>query len=93
MATKWWCGYLGEPAVLLEDVDYKIGTDLTYYLKLWLDNYVIEAETKGGRIRASPRVFIITSNYTIADLFQADPVLVEAISRRCHYLRVETVED
>lgn len=77
--NKWWDGYQGQKFVLLDDFDCsKIG----HLLKQWLDAYAITAETKGGTIQIRPDVFIITSNYTPEQIFD-DPVLAEAVSRRC----------
>lgn len=77
--NKWWDGYRGQKFVLLDDFDAKV---LGHYLKIWCDAYAFTAETKGGTVQIRPSLFIITSNYKPEELFE-DPVLAEAISRRC----------
>jgi len=77
--NKWWDGYRGQRFVLLDDFDSKV---LGHYLKIWTDAYAFTAETKGGTIQIRPDLFIITSNYKPEELFE-DPLLAEAVSRRC----------
>lgn len=77
--NKWWDGYKGQKFVLLDDFDCKA---LGHYLKIWTDAYAFTAETKGGTIQIRPDVFIITSNYKPEEIFD-DPILAEAVSRRC----------
>lgn len=77
--NKWWDGYQGQKFVLLDDFDCKA---LGHLLKQWLDAYAFTAETKGGTIQIRPDLFIITSNYTPEQIFD-DPILAEAVSRRC----------
>lgn len=77
--NKWWDGYQGQKFVLLDDFDAKV---LGHYLKIWTDAYAFTAETKGGTLQIRPNLFIITSNYKPEELFD-DPILSEAISRRC----------
>lgn len=57
--------------MLLDDMD-KGGVCLGHYLKIWADNYPYNIEYKGGTSMANPIRFIITSNYTIQELFNTD---------------------
>lgn len=82
--NKWWDGYRGQKFVLLDDFDAKV---LGHYLKIWCDAYAFTAETKGGTMQIRPDLFIITSNYKPEDLFE-DPVLAEAVSRRCQRIYI-----
>lgn len=81
--NKWWDGYKGQAQVLLDDFD-KQGVCLSHYLKIWADKWTCTAEVKGSTIPLSHNLFIITSNYTIEELFptSVDPDLHAAISRR-----------
>jgi len=78
--NKWFDGYTGQKAIILDDLD----TDtLSHYIKIWADRYACPGEIKGGHVNLVHRVFIVTSNYTIEQLFK-EPVLVGAIKRRFH---------
>lgn len=79
--NKWFDGYAGEKAILIDDFD-KQGTCLSHYLKIWADRYPCSGETKGGMLHLHHEHLIITSNYEIVDLFPDDSVLCEALTRR-----------
>lgn len=70
--------------VIIDDFDHN-GTGLAHYLKTWGDKWAFDAEIKGGRKQISPKLLIITSNYTIEELFREDKGginLITAIRRR-----------
>jgi len=78
--NKWFDGYTGEKAIILDDLD----TDtLGHLLKIWTDRYACSGEIKGGIVNLVHSVFVVTSNYTIEQLFK-EPILVGAIKRRFH---------
>lgn len=79
--NKWWDGYAGERAVLLDDLDLS-GVCLGHYLKIWADRYACSGEIKGATVRLRHQVFIITSNWTISELWATMPKMCEAIERR-----------
>lgn len=81
-SSKWWDGYQGEENVIIDDLE-KDALWAGHFLKIWGDMYSFIAETKGGGIHIRPKNIIITSNYTIEDIF-ADPVMAAAIHRRFH---------
>lgn len=82
-ANKWWDGYAGQNAVLLDDFgpEHKM---LSYYIKIWADNYSFNAEVKGGTIVPYYNSFYITSNYKPHEVWKddSDSILVSAIKRR-----------
>lgn len=78
--SKWWDGYNGEDVVVLDDIDPNHQC-LSYYLKIWCDHYVFNAEVKGGMFKIRPKIFIITSQYSPEEVFQDEKTL-EAINRR-----------
>ena len=80
--NKWWDGYQGQMYVLLDDLDSPF---LSYYLKIWTDNYLFYGEIKGGIVECSYRVMFITSNYRINEIFK-DDTLVKAIERRVNVI-------
>lgn len=81
----WWDGYNSEDIVLIDDFDTTC-IKLSYYLKIWGDNYRFNGEIKGGIIQPNYTKLIITSNYSIDYLFSGinygDVELVKAIKRR-----------
>jgi hypothetical protein len=66
---------------LIDDFDKK-GELLSHYLKIWADCYSFNAEIKGSTISPNVSTFIITSQYTIEELFHEDSHVVEALERR-----------
>lgn len=82
MANRWWDGYEGEEEVILDDFSHKHAKGLGYYLKIWCDHGAFRAEFKGGSRVIRPKVFVVTSNYTIQQLFGEDPDEAQAVQRR-----------
>jgi len=83
MTNKWWCGYVGEEDVIIDDVDGKSMEFMIRFFKLWLDIYPFPAEVKGGSLGLiRPRRIIITSNYSIKECCVND-VDAQALIRRC----------
>jgi len=78
--NKWFDGYEGEEVIILDDFD----TDkLGHYLKIWTDKWSCSGEIKGGTVKLQHKKFIVTSNYSIDDLWQDAPQMQQAIRRRC----------
>lgn len=42
---------------------------LGHYLKIWADKWACTGEVKGGTVPLCHHRFVVTSNYTIAELF------------------------
>lgn len=83
--NKWWDGYRNEPNILLDDVGMGHGAWLGPFLKRWTDHYPFPAEQKGTTIQIRPKQFIVTSQYTIDEIFSADGAdmpLLDALHRR-----------
>lgn len=76
--NKWFDSYRDGP-ILLDDLDSKC---LGHHLKRWADRYSFTAEIKGGSISARPQKVVVTSNYSIEEIFHDDPMMAQAIARR-----------
>lgn len=79
--SKWWDGYNGEDVVCLDDVDPKHAEWLGYFLKIWCDHYVFNAEVKGCMLRIRPKTVIVTSQFPLEIVFP-NAEDREALSRR-----------
>lgn len=86
--NKWWDGYAGQKAVILDDMD---SNALGHHLKIWTDRYPCTGETKGGTINLQHDKFIVTSNFTIDQLFGESPEICEAVKRRFTVKRFPTL--
>lgn len=79
--NKWWDGYVNQEAVIMDDLDPQVSKALSHHIKIWLDHYPFTAEIKGGSLFIRPKRVIITTQYTIEQLFE-DPEVQAAIKRR-----------
>ena len=80
LCNKWWDGYAGQKTVIMDD----IGKDhecLQQQLKIWADHHSCILETKGGALTSVYDKFIVTSQYSIDEIF-SDPCTREALHRR-----------
>lgn len=80
--NKWFDGYAGQKAVILDDLDKLGGDKLGHYLKIWADRYACTAEVKGAQVNLQHETFVVTSNYHPDTMWPEDEELCEAIKRR-----------
>ncbi len=81
--SKWWCGYKGEQVILLDDLTKTAGQMLRYHLTQWMHKHRMGGgEVKRGTIPLNFDKFIVTSNWSIEEMFD-DPKDAEAIRERC----------
>lgn len=84
--NKWWCGYKGEPKVILEDIDSDSAKHLDVYMKTWTDQYSFAPEVKNGHTgKIRPELFVVTSQFHFDALFST-PTAV-ALHRRMKVYR------
>ena len=79
--NEWWCGYKAQPYVLLDDIsEYHV--KMGDWLKHWSDHYAFTANIKGGSARIRPKLFIVTSQYSIDEIWNSCSRTREALNRR-----------
>jgi len=86
--NKWFDGYAGEKAIILDDLDTHI---LGHYIKIWTDRWPCKGETKGATVQLQHEHFVITSNYHPREIWgpgkeHGDDMLLKAIVRRCEII-------
>lgn len=79
--SKWWDGYAGEPVVVLDDFAPEHGKFLGYFLKIWADHYVFNAEVKGSMLRIRPDRIIVTSQYSLEACFEEGETIAALLRR------------
>lgn len=67
--NKWWDGYQEEDNVLIDEFGPAHAQYLTDFMKKWVDRWTFSAETKGSRTVIRPKLIIVTSNYSIEDVW------------------------
>ena len=68
--TKWWCGYMGEEIIVINEVNPVFCSWYANEIKEWVDQYPFNAEVKGSNIgKIRPLFFIFTSNYDLDECF------------------------
>lgn len=92
--NKWWDGYEAEPVVIMDECD---NGALNHYLKLWTDTFAYKGEIKGSSCWLQHEFFIITSNTTLEDIADMNPlgnssVLISALRRRICCIYYNTLE-
>ncbi len=82
--NKWWDGYRGQETVLIDDLAPAHGKWIGHLMKRWADWKSFPAEQKGTTVMIRPKRIIVTSQYTIDEVFYdpQDKCTVDAIKRR-----------
>ena len=68
--NKWWDGYSGQAVAVLDDLHPEHAQYLTTHIKDWTDRFAFKAERKNGSLYPTVKQFIITSQFTIEQLFE-----------------------
>lgn len=75
--TKWWTGYLLEDSVIIDDFGPN-GIDINHLLR-WFDRYKCYVETKGDMVPLHATKFIVTSNFSPADVFKSNVIKFDSM--------------
>lgn len=78
--TKWWDGYQEEETVVIDDMD-PFHKAMGQLFKLWGDHYPFRAESKGSSRLIRPKRIIVTSQYSIDEIWD-DQETRDALRRR-----------
>ena len=78
--NKWWDGYTNQDAVIIDDMD-PFHKSLAQEFKAWAHHMPFPAESKGGTMCLRPKKIIVTSNYSIDQVWD-DSTTREAMHRR-----------
>jgi len=91
--NKWWEHYKNQQAILIEELDPDNIKFHSTNLKTWVDEYPFIADKKNSSLFIRPKVFVVTSQYTIEEVCAHDPKLYEAINRRFHLVHIASTSD
>lgn len=89
LCNKWWDGYQGEKYVVMDDIMPQHSV-LAQQLKIWSDRYDCILETKGGAVHAQYDYFIVTSQYSMEEIFQDEKDLA-ALKRRFQIFHIKDI--
>ncbi len=80
LCNKWWDGYQGQKNVIMDDFgkEHKV---LGQQLKIWSDRYGCILENKGGSMPSAHTSFVVTSQYSLEEIFWEDKPTLEALLR------------
>lgn len=84
--TKWFDDYRHEPNIVIDDLE-KDAKYQGHLLKMVCDRYPCRVEVKGASTLIRPNKIVVTSNYTISEIFE-DSVLCAAVSRRFRCIHI-----
>lgn len=78
--NKWWDGYENQETVIIDDMDpyHKV---LALEFKMWGQHQPFAAEQKGSCITIRPKKIVVTSNYSIDEIWE-DQTTRDAMHRR-----------
>lgn len=91
--NRWFDGYDGEELIMIDDYDQR-GNGMDHLIKIWTDRYACAGEIKGSTVQLRHKVFAVTSNFTIDEIFKDVPeVTREAIRSRFRVIYMQSYDD
>lgn len=81
LCNKWWDGYQNQTNVIMDDIGIEHKC-LGQQLKIWSDRYGCILENKGGAMASSYVNFVVTSQYSIEEIWVGDQHTIDALKRR-----------
>nr|WAE42531.1 MAG: replication associated protein [Cressdnaviricota sp.] len=88
--TAWWDLYSNQEVVIIEDFD-KYQLALAGDMKRWVDVWSFMAQFKGGSMVIRPKTIIVTSNYSIEQIWE-DYTTQDCFNRRFIVIEKKTKE-
>ncbi|AUM61886.1 Rep [uncultured virus] len=85
--NKWFDGYNNEEVVVIDDLD-TTHSFMSYELKKLADRYCYMVEVKNASMYIRPKRVVVTSQYTIEQIWKDDPETVKALKRRFRIVEV-----
>uniref|UniRef100_A0A2K9LS45 ATP-dependent helicase Rep n=1 Tax=uncultured virus TaxID=340016 RepID=A0A2K9LS45_9VIRU len=85
--NKWFDGYQGEEVVVVDDLDLT-HTYMAYELKKLADAFCYMVEVKNSSMYIRPTRCVVTSQYTIEEIWKDDPQTIAALKRRFKVINV-----
>jgi len=79
--NKWWDGYAAQDVVVIDEFSRDFPQDIKRLIKVWGDRLPFTGESKGVSHRIRPKLVIITSNWSIDQVFP-DPIDSAAMKKR-----------
>lgn len=86
--NKWFDSYKNEDVIVWDDINPDEGRMFATHIKLWTDRYGVMGETKGSGVPLVHQYFIMTSQYSLKQVFpnQED---YDAIERRTYVYHMD----
>lgn len=85
--NKWFDGYNDEDVVVVDDLD-KTHTYMAYELKKLADAFCYMVEVKNDSRYIRPKKCVVTSQYTIEQIWFGEPETIVALNRRFNVIEV-----
>lgn len=91
--TKWFDGINEQHKVVMIDEIERNASFMGHLLKKLCDRYPVRVEIKGAGCVIRPTSVLMTSNYTIDEIFKGDDQLIAALKRRIRIIHVQNFNE